>query len=63
MSRFGMVVSIWLFFVIGWVLNTAKGIIGFIHADTVAQVSTTVWVQIGCIFTGPVGSIVGWFVW
>lgn len=58
-----LVVLVWLWFIIGWVLNTVKGITGFIDANTVAEVSTTVWIQIICIFTGPVGSIVGWFVW
>ena len=56
-------VILWILGIIGWVMNTWKCISNFLDAPTIGQVSTVAWVQLIGIFTGPVGSVMGWFVW
>lgn len=58
-----VVVCIWLFLIVGWVMNTWKCIAGFLDAHTIGEVLVIHWVQLVGIFTGPVGSIMGWFIW
>ncbi|MNE65491.1 hypothetical protein D3C80_1609730 [compost metagenome] len=56
-------VLVWLILIIGWIMNTWKCIAGFLDANNIAEVATVHWVQLLGIFTGPVGSIMGLFIW
>jgi hypothetical protein len=58
-----IVVLIWILSIIGWVMNTWKCISNFLDAETLGQASTVAWVQLIGIFTGPVGSVMGWVIW
>lgn len=49
--------------VVGWIINLCKCISGFLDAPTIGEVSTVAWVQLLGVFTGPVGSIMGWVIW
>lgn len=58
-----VVVLIWLALILGWIMNTWKCIAGFLDATTIGEVLVVHWVQLVGIFTGPVGSIMGWVIW
>lgn len=63
-EKFGLtMILIWLVLIIGWIMNTLKCIAGFLDAPTIGEVATVHWVQLIGIFTGPIGSIMGLFIW
>lgn len=58
-----IVLLIWILGIIGYVMNAWKCVSNFLDAPTIGEASVVAWVQLVGIFTGPIGSIMGWFVW
>lgn len=58
-----IVILIWILGIIGYIMNAWKCVSNFLDAPTIGEASTVAWVQLVGIFTGPIGSIMGWFVW
>ena len=54
---------IWILGIIGYIMNAWKCVSNFLDAPTIGQASTVAWVQLVGIFTGPIGSIMGWVIW
>ena len=56
-------VAVWILGIIGYVMNAWKCVVGILDAPTIGEVSTVAWVQLLGVFTGPIGSVMGWVIW
>lgn len=57
------IVLIWILAIVGWVINLCKCIGGFLDAPTLGEITTVTIIQLVGVFTGPVGSVMGWVIW
>lgn len=55
-----VVINLWLFFVVGWIINLVDVIITVAGISTIAEIAPFTLFQIISIFLGPIGSIVGY---
>lgn len=58
-----IVVLLWILAIVGWIMNLWKCVAGFLEVPTLGEVTTTTIVQLVGVFTGPVGSVMGWVIW
>lgn len=58
-----VILLLWILGIVGYIMNAVKCVMNFLDAPTIGQASTVAWVQLVGIFTGPLGSVIGWFVW
>lgn len=55
-----IVIGVWVFLIVGWIINLVDVIVTVAGISTIAEIAPFTLFQIISIFLGPIGSIVGY---